>query len=89
MDDLHQLLGSLRAGIGLGQIWIDQVLTNMVLKNLGDESLQGSAARGCLLKHPSALLVPLDCALNCLNLPSDPPKAVQQLRSVPFNMSHL
>lgn len=88
MDDLHQLLGSSSTGIALGQVRIDQMLSDMVLKDLGDEPFQGSTARGGLLKDPSALLVALDRAFDRLNLPLDAPQAVKQLRPVPFDMSH-
>lgn len=88
MDDLHQLFGSLDAGIGFGQVRIDQMLADMILKNFGNKAFQGSAARGGLLKDPCAFLVALNRALDCLNLPFNALEAVQQFRPVSFHMSH-
>ena len=65
------------------------MLTDVVFQDLGDESFQGSAARSRLLKHPRALLVAFNRALNCFNLAFDALEAVQQFRPVSFNMSHL
>ena len=89
MDDLDQLLGSFGTGIAFGEIGIDQVLANVILEDLGDEPLQGSAAGGGLLKNPRTLFVALDSALDCLNLPLDALQAIEQFRPVPFYMSHL
>ncbi len=89
MDDLHQLFRSLSSGIVLRQIRIDQVFADVVLQNLGNETLQRSTASCGLLKDPCALLVPFDRPFDRLNLPSDAPKPVEQLRPVPFDMSHL
>lgn len=65
------------------------MLTNVVLKNLGDESLQCPSASRGLLKDPCALFVAFDSPFDRLNLPFDAPKPVQQLRPIPFDMSHL
>ncbi len=89
MDDLHQFFRSLNSGIVLRQVRIDQVFADVVLENLGNETLQRSAASSGLLKDPCALLVSFDCPFDRLNLPSDTPKPVEQLRPVPFDMSHL
>ena len=89
MDDLDQLLSGLGTGIAFGQIGIDQMLADVILKNLSDESLQGSAASCGLLKDPRALLVTLDSALDRLDLPLDALEAIEKFRPVPFDMSHL
>ncbi len=89
MDDLHQLFRSLSSRIVLRQIRIDQVFADVVLQNLGNETLQRSTASSGLLKDPCALFVPFDGPFDRLNLPSDAPKPVEQLRPVSFDMSHL
>ncbi len=89
MDDLHQLFRSLSAGIVFRQVRIDQMLADMILKDLRDEALQGSTTRGGLLEDPRALLFAFDSTLDSLNLPFDALQAIQQFRPVPFDVSHL
>lgn len=89
MDYFYELLGGLCTRIGFRQVRIDQVLADVILKYLGDKPLQGSAAGRRLLKHPSALLVALNGALDRFNLPLDALQPVQQFRPVALDVSHL
>ena len=73
MDDLDQLLRRLGAWIAARSRRIDEVLENVILDHLGDESVQRAAAGGGLLQHGRATRILFDAPLDGVELSADTP----------------
>jgi len=61
-------------------IGIEHVVADMVLDYFSDETLKGTAARGCLLQDFCAARILFECALQRLELAADAIEALHKLR---------
>ena len=67
---------------------IDHVFSNVVLDHLRDETVQGTATRGCLLKDRGTFIVRVDGTLHRLDLPTHAFETIQKLGFFLGDVSH-
>ena len=88
MDDIDEFLRGDGPRIVAGKVRLDQMLTDMVFDDFADKTVKSSSARGRLLENSRALVVALDGALDCRDLPLDALETIEELRLLPLDMSH-
>src|SRR5882724_9087231 len=70
------------------RVWVHQMFANMVFDYLGDESVQGAAAGGCLLEDIGALIIRLDGSFDRLDLTAQSSDAIQQFGFFRRDVTH-
>jgi hypothetical protein len=68
--------------------WIEHVFANMILNDLGNESIQSPATGSGLLQDIRTLIIRIDRALNRFNLTAQSFHAVQKLCLFFRDMTH-
>lgn len=88
MDDLDQFLGGPGARIVAVRLGIKDMLADMTLDDLGNQPIEGTAARGRLLQHGCAADLLLQRSFHRIELSADASDPIEQLLLLFWRVLH-